>query len=237
VTTASASSAAYGSAARPTGSCLQAVFLDMDGTLVDTEDFWWQAECSLLAEFGHRLDESDRTRVVGGPMSRVVDYLIDVTGVPLTPAELSLLINQRFTELLAGGVPLMPGAKRLLTELSADGVPAALVSASHRHIIDLVLNTLGRDHFAFSVAGDEVSRTKPHPDPYLVAAARLGADPARCVVIEDAPTGVLAAEAAGCAVIAVPSVAPIEAGPGRTVLGSLEQIDLPLLRGLILPRM
>ncbi|GAA2749162.1 HAD family phosphatase [Kitasatospora cinereorecta] len=216
---------------------LQAVLLDMDGTLVDTEDFWWQAEASLFAELGHELDQADRARVVGGPMSRVIDYLLARTGVGLTPAELTVLINQRFVDLLAGGVPLMPGAELLLNTLNAHGIPAALVSASHRHIIDIVLGSLGAHHFAFSVAGDEVARTKPHPDPYLAAVARFGAEPARCVVIEDAPTGVLAAEAAGCPVIAVPSVAVIEPGPGRTLLTSLEQVDLELLRSLAVARM
>jgi len=211
---------------------LQAVLLDMDGTLVDTEDFWWQAEFSLFAELGHELDQADRAKVVGGPMTRVIDYLLDRTRVSLSPAELTTLINQRFVDLLVGGVPLMPGAERLLNTLAAHGIPAALVSASHRHIIDIVLESLGRHHFAFSVAGDEVPRTKPHPDPYLAAVARFGAEPARCVVIEDAPTGVLAGEAAGCPVIAVPSVATIEPAPGRTVLPSLTHVDLELLRAL-----
>ncbi|MEU8516209.1 HAD family phosphatase [Kitasatospora sp. NPDC048722] len=215
---------------------LQAVLLDMDGTLVDTEDFWWQAESSLFAELGYALDEADRAQVVGGPMTRVIDYLLARTGVDLSPADLTVLINQRFVDLLGGGVPLMPGAERLLNTLAAHGVPAALVSASHRHIIDIVLRSLGAEHFAFTVAGDEVPRTKPHPDPYLEAAHRLGAEPARCVVVEDAPTGVRAAEAAGCPVIAVPSVARIEPAPGRLVLSSLEQVDLELLRSLVASR-
>ncbi|MER7704478.1 HAD family phosphatase [Kitasatospora sp. NPDC097605] len=218
------------------GRGLQAVLLDMDGTLVDTEDFWWQAECSLFADLGYQLSADDRAHVVGGPMTRVIDHLLSSTGVDLSPADLTVLINQRFVDLLGGGVPLMPGAERLLNTLAAHGVPAALVSASHRHIIDIVLRSLGAEHFAFSVAGDEVPRTKPHPDPYLEAARRLGADPARCVVVEDAPTGVRAAEAAGCPVIAVPSVAPIEPAPGRLVLSSLEQVDLELLRSLVTSR-
>ena len=212
---------------------LQAVLLDMDGTLVDTEDLWWEAEVSLLAELGHRLGQADRLAVVGGPMSRVVDHLLAVSGLPLTPERLGAMINDRFAERIAHGVPLRPGAAELLAELAAEGVPAALVSASHRRIMDLVLRTLGSHHFAFTVAGDEVERTKPHPDPYLVAAARLGAEPGRCVVVEDAPTGVRAGEAAGCRVLAVPSVAPIEAGPGRTVLASLEGVGVALLRGLV----
>jgi HAD superfamily hydrolase (TIGR01509 family) len=212
---------------------LQAVLLDMDGTLVDTEDLWWEAECSLLAELGHRLGHTDRQIVVGGPMSRVVAHLLAVSGVPLTAEQLGAMINDRFAEMIAHGVPLRPGAAALLAELAAEGVPAALVSASHRRIIDLVLCSLGSHHFAFTVAGDEVERTKPHPDPYLLAAARLGADPARCVVIEDAPTGVRSGEAAGCRVLAVPSVTPIEALPGRTVLQSLEGVSVALLRGMV----
>ncbi|MDH6130850.1 HAD superfamily hydrolase (TIGR01509 family) [Kitasatospora sp. MAA4] len=218
------------------GRGLQAVLLDMDGTLVDTEGFWWQAEASLFAEFGHPLEEVHRLHCVGGPMTRVVEYLLGVTGVRIEPAELIVLINRRFVELLDGGAPLMPGAGRLLATLAEHRIPAALVSASHRRIIDLVLKNLGDHPFAFSVAGDEVARTKPHPDPYLAAVARFGAQPSRCVVIEDAPLGVQAGEAAGCPVIAVPSVAPIESAPGRTVLGSLEELDLDLLRSVVTAR-
>ena len=212
---------------------LQAVLLDMDGTLVDTEDFWWEAECSVLADFGHRLGRRDRELVVGGPMTRVVEHLLAVSGAPLTADRLGTMINDRFAALLRGGVPLRPGAAGLLKELRAEGIPTALVSASHRRIIDLVLETLGAENFAFSVAGDEVERTKPHPDPYLLAAARLGAEPGRCVVVEDSPTGVRSGEAAGCAVLAVPSVGPIAAAPGRTVLASLEGVGVALLRSLV----
>jgi beta-phosphoglucomutase-like phosphatase (HAD superfamily) len=107
------------------------------------------------------------------------------------------------------------------------------VSASHRRIIDRVLTSLGPEHFALTVAGDEVERTKPYPDPYLLAAAGLGADPARCAVIEDTATGVAAAEAAGCHVVAVPSVAPIAPAHRRTVVPSLEHVNLPFLHGLM----
>src|SRR5690606_22545756 len=109
----------------------------------------------------------------------------------------------------------------------------ALVSAAHRRIIDRVLSVLGPHHFALSVAGDEVPRTKPHPDPYLAAAAGLGVDPMRCAVVEDTATGVASAEAAGCQVVAVPSVAPILPAAGRTVVPSLEVVNLSFLHGLM----
>ncbi|WP_414720519.1 HAD family hydrolase [Streptomyces sp.] len=204
----------------------------MDGTLVDTEGFWWETEVEVFAELGYELAEEHREVVVGGPMSRSATYLIQATGADISLTDLTVLLNTRFIERIERGVSLMPGARRLLTELAAHGVPAALVSASHRRVMDRMLVWLGPEFFAFTVAGDEVERTKPHPDPYLLAAARLGADPVRCVVVEDTATGVAAAEAAGCPVVAVPSVARIEPAPGRTVVGSLEEVDLSFLHSL-----
>ncbi|KOV65831.1 HAD family hydrolase [Streptomyces sp. MMG1121] len=215
------------------GSALQAVLLDMDGTLVDTEGFWWDVEAEVFAALGHPLDESWRHVVVGGPMTRSAGFLIEATGADITLAELTTLLNEGFEDRIGHALPLMPGAARLLAELYEQAVPTALVSASHRRIIDRVLSVLGTHHFALSIAGDEVSRTKPYPDPYLLAAAGLGADPARCAVVEDTTTGVAAAEAAGCRVVAVPSVAPIAPAEGRTVVTSLEEVDLAFLRGLM----
>ncbi|CAM5710493.1 MULTISPECIES: HAD family hydrolase [Streptomyces] len=215
------------------GSALQAVLLDMDGTLVDTEGFWWDVEVEVFAALGHTLDDSWRHVVVGGPMTRSAGFLIEATGADITLAELSVLLNEGFEDRIGRTLPLMPGASRLLGELHLHGVPTALVSASHRRIIDRVLSVLGPHHFSLSIAGDEVSRTKPFPDPYLLAAAGLGADPARCAVVEDTATGVAAAEAAGCRVVAVPSVAPIGPAEGRTVVSSLEEVDLAFLRGLM----
>ncbi|MGV9314462.1 HAD family hydrolase [Streptomyces sp. NPDC003691] len=219
--------------ARPAdGSALGAVLLDMDGTLVDTEGFWWDAEVRVFADLGHELDEAWREVVVGGPMTRSAGYLIEVTGAGIALPELTVLLNDAFEKRISEGVPLMPGAERLLTELAAAGVPTALVSASHRRIIDRVLDSLPHD-FVLSVAGDEVPRTKPHPDPYLLAAQGLGTEPWRCAVVEDTATGVASAEAAGCRVVAVPSVAPIAAAPGRVVVESLRTVDLAFLRELM----
>ncbi|MEV8543992.1 HAD family phosphatase [Streptomyces sp. NPDC051572] len=215
------------------GSALQAVLLDMDGTLVDTEGFWWEVEVEVFAALGHTLDDSWRHVVVGGPMTRSAGFLIEATGADITLAELSVLLNAGFEDRIGRSLPLMPGAARLLAELAEYEIPTALVSASHRRIIDRVLTALGPQHFALTVAGDEVTRTKPYPDPYLLAAAGLGVDPARCAVVEDTATGVAAAEAAGCLVVAVPTVAPIAPAARRTVVTSLEVVDLAFLRGLM----
>ncbi|MFE2887547.1 HAD family hydrolase [Streptomyces graminifolii] len=218
------------------GSALQAVLLDMDGTLVDTEGFWWDVEVEVFAALGHTLDDSWRHVVVGGPMTRSAGFLIEATGADITLPELSVLLNSGFEDRIGRTLPLMPGAARLLAELAEYEIPTALVSASHRRIIDRVLTLLGPQHFTLTIAGDEVTRTKPYPDPYLLAAAGLGVDPARCAVVEDTATGVAAAEAAGCLVVAVPSVAPIAPADRRTVVSSLEVVDLAFLRGLMADR-
>jgi HAD superfamily hydrolase (TIGR01509 family) len=215
------------------GPALEAVLLDMDGTLVDTEGFWWGTEVEVFARLGHTLDDAWRDVVVGGPMTRSATFLIEATGAQITVPELTVLLNKGFEERIGPTLPLMPGAGRLLGELVDRQIPTALVSATHRRIMDRVLASLGPQHFALTIAGDEVARTKPHPDPYLLAAAGLGADPARCAVVEDTLTGVAAAEAAGCRVVAVPSVTPIADAPGRTIVSSLEVVDLAFLHDLM----
>ncbi|MBB0232515.1 HAD family hydrolase, partial [Streptomyces calidiresistens] len=209
-----------------------AVLLDMDGTLVDTEDFWWDAEVRVFAELGHTLREEDRRVVVGGPMTRSANYLIEVTGADIAYEELAERLNAAFLARLDLGVTLMPGAAELLADLARHRVPAALVSASHREVVDRMLRAIGAEHFALTIAGDDLTRTKPHPDPYLMAAIGLGADPAACVAVEDTATGVASAEAAGCRVLAVPSIAALEPAPGRTVVDSLRGVNLGFLRGL-----
>ncbi len=147
------------------GSALQAVLLDMDGTLVDTEGFWWDVEVEVFSSLGHTLDDAWRHVVVGGPMTRSAGFLIEATGADIGLDELTVLLNDAFESRIDHALPLMPGAARLLDELAEHEIPTALVSASHRRIIDRVLPVLGAEYFALSVAGDEVPRTKPHPDP------------------------------------------------------------------------
>jgi HAD superfamily hydrolase (TIGR01509 family) len=131
---------------------------------------------------------------------------------------------------LERGLPLQPGAAALLAALDAAGVPYALVTASSRAIMDAVLKVTGLT-FAVTVCGEDVRRAKPDPEPYLLAAARLGVPPAGCVVLEDSPTGIAAARAAGCRVIAVPSV-PVPPSPGLITVKSLSEVGFDLLERL-----
>ncbi|MFI6523024.1 HAD family hydrolase [Spirillospora sp. NPDC050679] len=205
----------------------------MDGLLIDSERLWLRVEFEVMEWLGGAWSEEHQKRLVGGSLDLAVAYMLELTGAPVPPEEVGRRLMDRMVELIGAGVDLMPGAAELLAEVAASPVPAALVSSSHRRLIDAALGSIGRGNFELTVAGDEVARTKPAPDPYLTAAARLGVDPARCVVLEDSPNGVAAAEAAGCAAVAVPNVLPIPPAPGRTVVGSLREVDLARLRSLV----
>ena len=121
--------------------------------------------------------------------------------------------------------PWQPGAVELLGELRDAGTPCALVTMSYASLANAVVDQLPAGTFAAVITGDQVAFGKPHPDPYLRAAAALGVAPEDCVAIEDSPTGVASAEAAGCHTLAVPHVAQVEAAPGRTIVDGLVDID------------
>jgi HAD superfamily hydrolase (TIGR01509 family) len=210
----------------------EAVLFDMDGTLIDSEPIWFDTEVAILAEYGYVLGREHWVHVLGQANEIAVRYLIEVSGIPLTPRELNVRIENAMAERLGAGIELVPGAKELFTELEAAGVPCALVSASSRRIIEASLGSIGAQRFRLTVSGDDVVNGKPHPEPYLKAAGLLGVDPARCAVIEDSPNGSRSAAAAGCRVLAIPHAAPIEPHPLISVADSLAEVDLARLRAL-----
>jgi HAD superfamily hydrolase (TIGR01509 family) len=214
----------------------QAVLWDMDGLLVDTEPLWTVAEHELAVRLGGAFTPALKAAIVGTRLDVAVPTFLRHLGQDAAPAAVEQTgrwLLDRMVELFDRPMPLRPGAARLLAAVAAAGVPQALVSSSHRVLVDAVL-AHGTGPFATTLAGDEVVRGKPHPEPYLTAAARLGVDPARCVVLEDSPAGVASGEAAGCAVVAVPSVAGVvlDPAPRRLVVGSLAEVDLLTLSRL-----
>jgi HAD superfamily hydrolase (TIGR01509 family) len=212
---------------------LQGVLFDMDGLIVDSEPLWFEVECAVMARLGGRWGEADQQALVGGSLPRTVSYLLDRAARPLSPELVGRWLVDGMTSLLMSRtLTMLPGAGELLAEVRAAGIPHALVTSSERPIMDAVLTRLGVS-FTATVCADDVTRGKPDPEPYLKAASLLGADPRHCVALEDSPNGVASAQAAGCRTVAVPSLVPIEAGPGRVVAASLSQVDLTLLRDLV----
>lgn len=203
-----------------------ALLCDMDGTLVDTEHQWLDAVAGFLREQGLAATDEVLADFAGAPVDDAARRLVHAYGVRCDVTRTAARLDRDFTARVAAGVTVQPGALRLLDRARALGIPAALVTASERHVADLVLRTLGAHRFALSVTSGEAPRGKPHPDPYLAAAAGLGVDPADCLAVEDTPTGASAALAAGCRLLAVPSVPGIVPGPRTAVVASLADVDL-----------
>lgn len=215
-----------------TGEGPAAVLFDMDGLLIDSERLWLEVETGVMAWLGGSWGPEHQEQLVGGSLDVAVRLMLAHTGASAAPEEVARRMLDGMAERLSACVPMMPGAKELLAEVRAAGVPAALVSSSHRRLLEPVLDAIGREHFALTLAGDEVGRTKPDPEPYLKATAGLGVPPARCVVLEDSPNGLAAAEAAGCRTVAVPGLLPVGEAPGRVVVASLLEVDLAALRAM-----
>ncbi|MFN2538908.1 MAG: HAD family hydrolase [Mycobacteriales bacterium] len=209
---------------------LAAVLWDMDGLLVDSEPLWTVAEEALAAELGGTWSDQLKAAIAGTRLDVAVPAILEHYGHRADPTAVgwaSAWLLERMVGLYGENPPLLDGVIELLRAVAAAGVPQALVSSSYRVLVDAVLGH-GHGPFALSVAGDEVTHGKPHPEPYLTAAARLGVRPADCVVLEDSAAGVLSGEAAGCAVLAVPSVPGVTvlSGPGIEVRATLAGVGL-----------
>ncbi|SCE94095.1 haloacid dehalogenase superfamily, subfamily IA, variant 3 with third motif having DD or ED [Micromonospora haikouensis] len=206
----------------------------MDGTLVDSEKLWDVALRELAAEYGTTLSDAGRKALIGNSMADAMRILHDDLGQPHRDPQVSAAwIDARILELFRTGLRWRPGALALLRAVRAAGIPTALVTSSGRPLVEVALDTLGRDSFDVVVCGDEVDAAKPHPEPYLTAARLLGVPIARCVAIEDSPPGVASALAAGAAVLAVPAEVPIAPTDGVHQLDSLTGADLELLAALL----
>ena len=209
-----------------------AVLWDMDGTLVDTEPYWIEAEHELVAAHGGQWSEELAHRLVGNALEVSAQVIIDQTGIPLSVAEVIDALLLRVIEQVRDAIPWRPGARELLDELVALGVPNVLVTMSWRNLADTVVGTLPPGSFAHQVTGDEVTHGKPHPEPYLRAARLVGAEPADCVALEDSPTGVRSATAAGVPTIAVPHIVPVPPTPGAVQLPTLAGLKAAELRAV-----
>jgi len=216
-----------------TGKKLQAVLFDMDGTLVDTEPYWIAAEYALVESFGGTWNDAHAHALVGNALLASAEYIRDVGGVDLDPPVIVERLLDDVVRASLRRMPWRPGALELVAELREHGVRCAMVTMSYQRLAHTVTAGLPADTFATVVTGDELRDGKPHPEAYLTAAARLGVDPAHCVAIEDSPTGVASAEAAGCVVVAVPHTVPIAAAPLRTVAASLLELTFDRLEGLV----
>lgn len=214
---------------------LAAVLWDMDGTLVDSEPYWLAAEKDLVVRSGAAWNPAILPHMIGQALNHSAVLLQEWFGLTMPAREIvDTLIDDVLRRMAEHGVPWRPGARELLLGLVDAGVPCALVTMSWQRMVDVVLGQLPPDTFAAVVTGDAVTRGKPHPEPYLTAAAALGVDVRRCVAIEDSTPGVASAEAAGARVLAVEAHVPLPAAPGRsrmTTLAGVTPADLERIAG------
>ncbi|PJI85490.1 HAD family hydrolase [Luteimicrobium subarcticum] len=208
---------------------LAAVLWDLDGTLVDSEPYWIEAETELVAEHGGTWTHDDALGLVGRPLLEAATILAERGPVPLAPGQIVERLVGRMVAHLRAAVPWQPGAWDLLHAVRAAGVPQALVTMSYRVLADAVVDALPAGTFDAVVCGDEVERGKPDPEAYLTAASLLGVDPADCVAVEDSPGGIRSALASGARTVGVQVVVPVEPRPALTRLAALTQLDLDLL--------
>jgi HAD superfamily hydrolase (TIGR01509 family) len=194
----------------------------MDGTLVNTEPYWIAAETELIRTYGGDWTHDEAMALVGSGLWHSA-RIIQAKGVTLTEDEIIDRLTDRVLEQLVElGIPWRPGARELLTELRAAAIPTALVTMSIHRMAHHVADRLGFHGFDAVVSGDEVTHAKPHPEPYLRGAELLGVDPAQCVAIEDSPTGIASAAAAGTLVVGVPFMLGLDHAGAHAVWPTLE---------------
>ncbi len=189
-----------------------AVVFDNDGLLLDTESVWTRAEVDLFERRGLEFTPADKLELVGTSAEIAGGILERRLGEPGRAAELIEELNALVVAELERGVEAMVGARELLERLREQGVPIGLVSNSPLRFVQRSIEIVGFEgHFDVVLSAHEVAAPKPAPDPYLEACRRLGVEPGPAVVaLEDSPTGVAAARAAGLTVIGVPSVEGVE---------------------------
>ena len=201
----------------------------MDGLTINSEPQWLEAEIELTEPYGYSWSVEDQAYCLGGPLSKVGQYMSDLTGAESGPYFHKAIIDL-MAEKVGESADFMPGAKDLIKNLNLAGVPLALVSASPRVIVDTALKHVQPIPFATTISADDVKVTKPDPEGYLKAASTLGVDISKCLILEDSATGVAAARASGAKVIAVPHLVKIESDHQTKVIHSLEELSVDLLR-------
>ena len=212
---------------------LAAVLWDMDGTLVDTEPYWIATEYAMAEKYGGTWSQEHAMNLVGSALLESGDYIRVHMGIDRTPQQIVDELLDGVVALVEDDVPWRPGARELLTDLRSHGVPCALVTMSWQRFVEPILARLPAGTFATVVTGDRVEFAKPHPEPYLSAAAELGHPPDACIAIEDSNTGAKSAVAAGCTVLCVPHHVPILEGERRVFAESLSGLDTPALARLV----
>ncbi len=202
----------------------RAVIFDMDGLLLDTELLWMRSEEAVFRNHGDTFTYEDKLAVVGTPIPVGSRYMAERLGLPEQGAQIEAELLDLMRAELRRQVDARPGALELVERLR-DHLPLAVASNSYGDIVSLALAAAGiADAFQAVVTADDVRHPKPAPDLYLLACERLGVAPRDALALEDSPSGVAAAKAAGLACIAVPQFAETDVSAADRVIDSLDRL-------------
>jgi HAD superfamily hydrolase (TIGR01509 family) len=207
----------------------------MDGTLVDTEPYWIATESAMAEKYGAPWSHADAMELVGSDLIDSGRYIRRVMGLDLTPEQIVDELLDGVVTLVQEEVPWRPGARALLSSLAESGVPCGLVTMSYQRFVAPILAHLPPGMFGVVVTGEQVENGKPHPEPYLTAAAALGVPAGECLAIEDSNTGAKSAEEAGCLVLVVENHVRVLEGPRRVFRDTLEGLTVAELAALSSP--
>ncbi len=176
----------------------RAVVFDLDGVIWDGEPLYHEAFNVVLAPLGHRVTETDYTKIIGLSVEAAWDRVRDRFSLTEPPDVFYRAYNEAVLDLLKQPAEPLPGVREVLDELKRRGIPVGLASASLRQWVDATLAGLRLEGaFDATVSASEVQRSKPAPDLYLATAARLGVEPEECLAVEDTAAGIASAKAAG----------------------------------------
>jgi HAD superfamily hydrolase (TIGR01509 family) len=214
---------------------LAATLWDFDGTLADTEPIWIAAEYELIPKLGGEWNEHHAHQLVGNSLIDSGAYIARVIGRDDVQPDwiVEQLLKQVVEHCRTHEIPWRPGARELLESLRLAGIPNALVSASYRELLDVIIEQLPPGSFSASVAGDEVTFGKPDPEPYLLACKKLGVRPEDCVVFEDSPPGAKSGGDAGATVVVIENVVPVPQAPNQVRVSSLAELDAEKVARLV----
>lgn len=226
--------------APPVQAEVHAVLWDMDGTLVDTEPYWFRAEAELTARFGVPWTDDDAAALVGNALPVSAGILRDAgVGLPIRDI-IDVLVDSVISQVRAQ-VPWRPGARELLTALREAQVPCAMVTMSEWKLASEIHALLPDGTFEFVISGEMVERGKPDPEPYNLAVERMtelfgSVSRDRVVAVEDSLPGLASATAAGVITLGVPNVVALPEGPGHTVWPTLAGRTVADLDALVTAR-
>lgn len=202
----------------------EAILWDMDGTIIDSEEYWIVAETELVELFGGSWTHEQGLALVGNGLGKTAEVLQN-TGVTLTSDEIIQTLTTRVLEQLEVAIPWRPGAPELMQEFHRLGIPQAMVTMSIERMARAVARLIPENPLTVVVAGDNVINPKPDPEAYLRAADDLGVNVARCIAFEDSPAGCTSASRATAFTIGVKNIVDLDNAPLDVYLQSLAGVS------------